>query len=665
MALFYKKNSFAIKGKEELKKSVIQPVEGMEYFDGKINRNKAVFSLKSERSYDGNLVTKGRRLTDKDLLLFSQSDSIVSLIISTRANQCSSYGIRARNKYESGTLIRDVEPSRSQINKSREEIEQDLANKDALVKLMYQWILNCGTTNEKTKNAIFQGSDDYFKHCSLSEFFGSQGRNLLITGRMATQIIRNTQGRILMFRPLPIESIFIYKTGMPLSITENDPEVPEQVKIDVEKYNSIPFNQRPQAWVQKINEKVVSFFTERDLRIDYLQKQAHTDLNGYPLAPLEMAINALQLHMNAQQYMNNSLTKGLASKGFITLTPRDSTDSSDMPSPEELDIYRKELQNYIAGSYNNSAVIPIFAGNIDVEFKTFNATTKDMEFLNLYNYVIAILCASFQIAPEEIGFNGTGTKTSLGDQGSQSQIVQGQERGLRQLMNLLSRVVTEIAWDVFPDAKDVLILETVGLGQNTKEKDLQIYKEQLQTDGTMGRIWAHSEHPEAFPFCQDMPTSPVFHTHIRPLMLYSELRYYFMGDKTALKNPAYDFICDASMNQAYMQNKTLANQPVTIQNQQTGDEQLEEEPSSEISPNETKAFLNSIPSSQSSNEKDFLDKAEMYDFINNAHKKSSKPDNKKETEDLLNRFDINEMKNFLERIASKKAVDNEASSGDK
>lgn len=662
MALFYKKNSFTLKGKEELKKSVIQPVEGMDFFDGKLNKNKAVYGLKSDRSYDGNLITKGRRLTDKDLLLFSQSDSIVSLIVSTRANQCSSYGIRARNKYESGMLIKDVEPSRSQINKSREEIEQDLAAKDALVKVMYQWVLNCGTTNEKTKNAIFYQSDDYFKNCSLSEFFGAQGRNLLITGRMATQLIRNTEGRILMFRPLPIESIYAYRPGMSLSISDSDSEVPAQVKIDVEKYNSIPANHRPQAWVQKVEGKVVSFFTERDIRIDYLQKQAHLDLNGYPLAPLEMAINALQLHMNAQQYMNNSLTKGLASKGFITLKPRDASDSSDMPSPEELAMYRKDLQNYIAGSYNNSAVIPIFAGNIDVEFKTFNATTKDMEFLNLYNYVIAILCASFQIAPEEIGFNGTGTKTSLGDQGSQSQIVQGQERGLRQLMNLLSRVVTEISWDVFPDAKEVLVLEPVGLGQNTKEKDLQIYKEQLQTDGTMGRIWAHSEHPEAFPFCQDMPTSPVFHTHIRPLMLYSELRYYFMGDKTALDNPAYNFICDPSMNQAYFQCLTLAKESAIAQNKQVieGDIPIESTNSlpakKEIHPDEVKQFLASIP-----NVSKRLPpaKSEAHEFLNNVKNHETR-NHSKEVQNLLENANDKETKDFLNKLSNEKNVDNQA-----
>ena len=565
MVLFYK-NKFSIKDKDTLRKSVIRPISDSTFLDSQVNKNKAVFGVSNTLTYDSNLITKSRRLSDEDLLTFSQADSIVSLIVSTRCNQASAFGIRSRSKYERGIILRDLQSSRIQNRKTPDQVSEEIELKDELARQIYKWVLNCGTSSSLVKNAVFNQSDSYFKHCSLKDFFGAQTRNLLVTGRMATQLIRNEEGRIIMFRPVPVESIYPYRVGCDLSIAKNDVGVPPQVKIDVELYNQIPPHLRPQAWVQRIEGRIVSFFTERDLRIDYLQKQANVGLNSYPLAPLELAINALQLHMSAQQYMNNNLTKGLGSKGFISIKPDVNAGLEDAITPQELEDIRKEIQNYIAGSYANSAVIPIFATSGEVKFTPLNATSKDMEFLNLYNYVIAILCASFQIAPEEVGFNGTGTKTSLGDEGNQSQIVQGQERGLRQVMNIMCSLLTDVVGEVFDQAKESFVIEPIGIGQNTKQKDLEIAKEQLQTDGTFGRIWAESEHPETFPFGGDVPTSPLFHQNVVRFMKFSEVRYYFFKEKDALTNPLYDFLCDPVYQASYFQLQTMGKEALLAQN---------------------------------------------------------------------------------------------------
>ena len=566
MALFYNKK-FSISNKEELKKSVIRPVEQAPFVSDNVNKNKVLFGLQNTQSYDNNLITKNRRLSDDDLLLFSQADSVVSLIVSTRCNQSAAFGVRAHDKYKQGIIVRDLTSSRNQIKKTPEEIAEEIAFKDELTKSMYDWVIHCGSNSKVVKNAVFSGNENYFKNCSLKEFIGAQTRNLLVCGRMATQLIRNESGRIVMFRPVPVETIFSYRQGYDISISDSDVNVEEQVKIDAKIYHAIPPHLRPQAWVQRIDGRITAFFTEQDLRMDYLQKQANNGLNSYPLAPLELAINALQLHMSAQQYMNNSFTKGLGSKGFIAIKPPEGMEMDDVMTPSGVENLRKEFQNYIAGSYNNSAVIPIIAGPVDVKFTTMNATAKDMEFLNLYNYVIAILCASFQIAPEEVGFNGTGTKTSLGDEGSQSQIVQGQERGLKQIMNIMCGMLTDIVTEVFEQAKGSFAIEPIGLGQNTKAADLEIYKEQLQTDGTFGRIWADSEHPETFPFGENVPTSPLFHQGPAKYMKYSELRYHFFKDQSALDNPAYDFIIDPVLQNAYYQEKTLSVAVLKAQNE--------------------------------------------------------------------------------------------------
>jgi hypothetical protein len=561
---------FKISNKEELRKSVIRPELFSESVAQGVNTNKAVFSIKTPNSnFQSGVIAKSRRLQDKDLVIFSQSDAIVSAIITTRHNEAIAFGRRSKSQYERGVILRDVSPVRNTPKTTREEVETQIRQKDLLASLIYSWTLNCGTTNQKILDTVFAFSDHYFKQCTLAEFFGAQARNLLQCGRMATQLIRNTEDTVVMFRPVPVETIYQYRKGQRIIIgKDSDVDIPRQVLIDVEKYNNIPDHEKPTVWVQKVNDKIVSFFTEKDLRIDYLQKQAVANLDGYPLAPLELAISALQQHINAQQYMNNNLVKGLGSKGYFTIKPlsNDPDGIEFLPNDKTVETMRKEMQKYMAGSYQNSATIPIFSGPYDIEFKSLNATAKDMEFLRLYDYTIALLCASFQIAPEEIGFSGVGVKSG-GNEGDNAQIAQGQSKGLVALLTTLCTCVTQIVWEVFPDAKDTLQLEPTGLGKSSRMDDLKISKEKLQTSGTMGALWADSEKSETFPFGGDIPTSPVFHQFITRYMKMSEIRYHFLKIDEDRNNPALDFFVDVGINASYQQLKlgggVVANEQVS------------------------------------------------------------------------------------------------------
>lgn len=546
---------FKLSNKEELRKSAIRPEMYSETVAQGVNTNKAVFSAKQYNSnFQAGVITKSRRLQDKDLVLFSQTDAVVSAIITTRHSEVTSFGRRSRSQYENGIILRDISQIRKTPNKTRAQVESEVAKKDALSSLIYSWILNCGTTNQTILDTVFAASDHYFKHCTLAEFFGAQARNLLQCGRMATQLIRNVEGAIIMFRPVPVETIFQYRKGQKIVINKGfDYDIPQQVLIDIEKYNSIPDQDKPTVWVQRINEKIVSFFTEKDLRIDYWQKQAVANLDGYPLAPLELAISALQQHYNAQQYMNNNLIKGLGSKGFFTIKPLSTEQEAIdyLPSDKELETIRKDMQRYMAGSNQNSAINPIFTGPFEVDYKSLNATAKDMEFLRLYDYTITLLCTSFQIFPEEIGF--AGIRSNSGDDKAGS----AQSKGLASLLTALCGSVTQIVWETFPDAKDALQIEPTGLGKSSRMDDLKISKEMLQTSGDFADLWANSEKDRTFPFGGEVPTSPIFHQYITRYMKMSEIRYHFLKIDADENNPDMDFFVDVGINASYQAQKSL------------------------------------------------------------------------------------------------------------
>lgn len=531
---------------DDLSKSV-KPLEDNELIKDKIEQSKAVFSLESRNANSSSLFEKKGRMSDKELRELAYYDSIISLIIDTRANQSMSFGRKSANKYDRGFILREVIPVQLNSQISDEYKTEEIKFRTELSNLIIKFILNCGTSNKKILDHVFQGSDTTFKHCNLAEFLGAQARNLLIYGRCATQVIRSKEGVPVLFRPVPVETIFRVLDQAEVTLSGNDRDVAEQSENDLKDYKNIEKGRRPIAYVQRMDGKNVAFFTEDDLIITYLQKQAHENLDGYPMAPIEKAFYAVSMHFYAQQYLQNSFTKGLATKGIINLK----TQEAGVVSPEQAEAFRKLFSNYVARN-DNSATIPIVAGPIDVEFVPLNITAKDLEFNNLYQRVLMIVCGAFQISPQEIGFGALDSaKPTMGDTGKQEQIVQGEERGLRQLIETLFDLLNDLVADSFPQAKEVLKLEAIGLGQNTKEADLAIYKEELQTSGTFGKIWSDSERIDVFPFGGDVPTSPIFHASVAKYMKMSEFRHYFFHDKDALKDPALDFFIDPAINDAY------------------------------------------------------------------------------------------------------------------
>lgn len=530
----------------DLNKSV-KPTPNTDFLKDQVDKNKAVFSLDSKQYNTDRIYQKRGRLLDRDLRDIASYDAIISLIVNTRANQLMSFGKKSRNKYDRGFIIQEDEPIKEKDYLSKDEIAKVVAYRARLAKQISEYVAHCGTRNEYVLDYVFKGSDSYFKECTLAQYLAAQAQNLLVFGRCATQVFRNKDGVPIMFRPLPVESIYRVIDQEEPSISENNDDTqPESVK-DFKEYKDIEEGRRPVAYVQRMDGKNVAFFTEDEIIMTYMRKQAYENLDGYPYSPIEQAYYTVSMHFYAQQYMQNAFTKGLASKGIINLK----TAEGGVVSPEMTEMFRKTFSNYVARN-DNSATIPVISGPIDVEFIELNATAKDMEFVQLYNKVIMILCAAFQISPQEIGFgNLDSAQPSLGEGSKQDQIVQGEERGLRQLVDCLYGTLDSIIHAVFPESAGVLHFEAIGLGQNTKEADLALYKEELQTSGTFGKIWADSEHMESFPFGGNVPTSPLFWNGPAKIMKMSELRHYFGLEEGAINNPALDFFLDPAAEAAY------------------------------------------------------------------------------------------------------------------
>jgi hypothetical protein len=261
----------------------------------------------------------------------------------------------------------------------------------------------------------------------------------------------------------------------------------------------------------------------------------------------------IYIHQQTLQYMKNAFVKGLASKGMIII---ESTSETNKFSQQDVERFREEFHNF-ASRNDNSATTPVIAGHIKANFVPLSATPEDMQFLQIEDHVIRALCASFQIAPQELlqSTLGTVAQGGLNNSGKESEIVASQERGLRILLDVMFDGVNEIISVNFPSFKKNFALSYCGIGSDTKESVLQQAAAELQTTATMSSLWAMSEKTDSFPWGGNVPLSPAFWSGPARCMTFGELREHFFGEENASKKPEYQFLIDPALNQMYQQLK--------------------------------------------------------------------------------------------------------------
>ena len=544
---------------DDLKKSV-KPKEFPKDQPKTNNKSKIVFGTRLNQASYGSVEVKGfRRLSDAELKDIAIIDPYISAIIAKRCTQVTAIGRPSESKFDKGTRIKELIPLSLKQFESAKDFETAKFIRNAQAKNILDWTMYCGERDEETLNLIYANSDSDFKHCTFYQFLQAQVRNLLTFGRCATQIIKDSHGIPILFRPVPIETIYRILEGEPVNINRNVDTHPQSIN-DVEEYNAIEPVKRPFAYVQRVNGQDLNFFTEDELVVWSYQTQAFFDLNGYPLAPIELAVYMVYVHQQTLQYLRNTFVKGMASKGMIVL---ESTSPSAQISDEDIEDFRQQFHNFITRN-ENSAVIPVIGGPVKAEFIPLNATPKDLEFLHVEEHVIRALCSAFQISPQEMGY-GNLALNAQGNQNKAEEIIYGEETGLRTLLDVIYDGINEIVFSHFKEGAELFSIGYTGVGEDTKDAITNRNVTELNTTATMNSLWADSDKTEPFPYGGDAPICPHFNQFIVPKMMYWEYRMYFLGDKNAKANPSFNFVIDPAMNQSYQQ---LLITPIAMQQQQ-------------------------------------------------------------------------------------------------
>jgi hypothetical protein len=528
-------------------------------------KSKVIFGTRRTQASYGAIEVKGfKRLNDQELREVSIVDPYISAIISKRAAQVTSIGRPSESKFDKGTRIRELRALTLKDFNSKEEFEQAKNIRNEQAKSILDWIMHCGTKEPELINLVYVNADADFKTCNLYQFLQAQTRNLLTFGRCATQIIRDQSGLAIMFRPVPVETIYRVFDGEVPTLSSGD-DTHTQSESDLKAYTELKHAQRPVAYVQRVDGADVNFFTQDDLVIWNYQSQALFDLNSYPLAPIELAVYMVYVHQQTLTYLRNQFVKGMASKGMLVL---ESTSPSAQLSEDDIEDFRQQFHNFVTRT-DNSNVIPVIGGPVKANFIPLNQSPRDLEFLHLEEHIVRALCSAFQISPMEMGYGNLGLSAQGGmtQAGKQTEIVYGEETGLRMLLDVIYDGLNAIVFDHFREGKEVFAISYSGVGEDTREAIVSRNVNELNTTATMNSLWCDSDRTDPFPFAGDAPLCPHFNQFVAKNMMYWEYRKYFLADKEAENNPAYDFIIDSNMNQVYQQLKITPVQDQQAQSQ--------------------------------------------------------------------------------------------------
>lgn len=541
-----------------LQKSV-QPITIRNDVKNKSEKTKIMFSAKNYHySHDGVEIKGFQRLTDAELRDVANVDPYISAIISTRCSQASVVARPSDSKFDKGTRILDINQKSLNDFDSAEEFEKYQQRKENQQKAILDWLQSCGTDDEEILHYAYGDprSDQIFKKCTLADYVAAQVRNLLTFGRMGTQIIHSDSGVPLFFRPAPIETIYpvVDKDDVHVGLGDNTYE--DSLK-DAEAYNALPRENRQHGFIQRIDGVNANFYTEEEMKIDYFQKQALFDLRGFPLAPIEMAIYMAFIHQQTLNYLKNQFIKGLGTKGVLTL---ESNDVAAELSQEDLEDLRRDFHNFLNGN-DNAAATPVLAGPVKINWIPLSAVPRDMEFLQVEEHVIRALCAAFQTSPQEMGYGHLSmNQGSLSSQNKQDEIIQGEERGLRMLLDIIYDRLNLIMQEHFPGCADNFRVTYTGVGEDTREAVVQRHNNELNTTATLGSMYADSEKNEQIPMGADVPLSPHFHQYAVKYMKYGHFMEKFFGMEGWGDKEEYDFIIDPALNQSYTERMSMNKQ---------------------------------------------------------------------------------------------------------
>lgn len=253
-------------------------------------------------------------------------------------------------------------------------------------------------------------------------------------------------------------------------------------------------------WVQVVRGRIERAFTETELKVGMRNPTSDIFNNGYAVCELELLVNLVSSHLNTEFYNQAYFSQGFSAKGILHIKAP--------LNRRKIETIRQQWQHMIKGS-RNSFQTPIFAGMDEVNWIPLTQNHSDIEFQGWLQYLIKMICAIYQIDPQEIGIGmkEEGSKGSgLSGDNTQEKIDLSRDKGLYPLLRFLENFINMNVVDVVDDS---FFLEFVGLKDESMADALKRQKDESEFKKTVNELRAEDGLPP-LPGMDDFIMSPTY-----------------------------------------------------------------------------------------------------------------------------------------------------------
>ena len=236
--------------------------------------------------------------------------------------------------------------------------------------------------------------------------------------------------------------------------------------------------------VQVVEGSVVADFTKDELAFAVRNPRSGIRSFGYGLSEIETLVREITGFLWAMDYNRKFFTQGSATKGILNF-------KGTIPD-KHLKAFRRQWYAMLAG-VANAWKTPITNAE-ELQWINMQLSNRDMEYNSWMDFLIKIVCARYQIAPEEVNFSygNTNQASAMGNTSTEEKLKASKDLGLRPLVHWFFEVMNRhLIQRLNPDFEIV----PVGLDEKGVEAETELLSKQQQGFLTVNEARERNELP--------------------------------------------------------------------------------------------------------------------------------------------------------------------------
>jgi hypothetical protein len=477
-------------------------------------------------------------------------DDLLGTIERLRANMFSAHGHRLLDRYSYGYRLDPNKKSgfkdlpveeKLKILQRAHEVESKIAT--------------CGNLSDL----------DHKLRMTFPEYMYVSGSNAIRFGRIATEKVRDSNGKFCGFRAVDAATIFYAKNDVINGNSIRETAVKLLEDLTNQEGIKIPkVEDRQLAFMQVIEGTVRNVFTEHEMAVHNFFPSTDIETNWYPVTPMDSIINAVITHINISNHNKLFFQNGRAARGMVVI-------QSDTISDETVEDFKQGFQANI-NNVSNSWRVPVLriTQNDKVVWQTLDTSGRDMEFQYQSDNNVRTILAAFAMSPDEIpGFNhlskGSNTQT-LSESSGEFKLLAARDVGIRPLISGMEAFLNDqIIPEFDPEVAKYFSFKFYGLESDDAEKESVRIEKAQQLYSSFNdtlRMVEKDEIPDELG--GRFPMSMAYSSVLDKYVTVGKILEFFFGIQGASKDPKYDYCRD----NFYFQNLQLIQQQQMAQQQQ-------------------------------------------------------------------------------------------------